>query len=77
MMHVAAVLLWVAVILAVLAIIGVLLWEVGKAIVAHFQAEAQLRRYAQQRQRELLHEKIAMSNEAMRLMDEFRRRTWR
>jgi hypothetical protein len=70
---------WIPVILlacVALFFLGLLVWEIGEDIADRFRAEAKLKEYARQRERELLHEKIAMSNEAMRAIEEMRRRFW-
>ena len=70
---------WIPVILLAgiaLFFLGLLVWEIGEDIADRFRAEAKLKEYARQRERELLHEKIAMSNEAMRAIEEMRQRFW-
>lgn len=42
-------------------------------IVEWFEGRSKLKRYAQQRQREMLHERWVQSDSAMRLIDDLRR----
>ena len=62
--------------LAALALIGFFAWHVVMAVAARYRTEAQLKRYARQPARELLHAKIALRNEAKHAIEKMRRRFW-